>query len=301
MGKQYDRSAEDLGNIVGLEHVNLLVEDQRLATLFYISALGLTRDPYMMTSVDNMWVNVGARSQFHLPTGKSQKLRGRTALVIPGREQLLRRLTNMKMPLEGTQYAFKKHRDHIEATCPWGNTMLCYEPGERFGDMQLGMPYVEFDVPVGAAKGIAAFYAQVFDTSTHVEGKGAHKAAHVSVGKGQELVFKESATPPAAYDGHHIQVYVANFSRPHAALAKLGLVSEESNQYQYRFLDIVDPESGRKLFQIEHEVRSITHPMYLRPLLNRNPRQTNRAYVPGRDGFVPEVEAEELPGRVRFG
>ena len=30
----YDRAAEDLGNIVGLEHVNLLVEDQRPATLF---------------------------------------------------------------------------------------------------------------------------------------------------------------------------------------------------------------------------------------------------------------------------
>ncbi len=27
-GKHYDRSAEDLGNIVGLEHVNLQVEDQ---------------------------------------------------------------------------------------------------------------------------------------------------------------------------------------------------------------------------------------------------------------------------------
>ena len=45
MAKQYDRSAEDLGNIVGLEHVNLLVPDQGLATLFYISGLGLTRDP----------------------------------------------------------------------------------------------------------------------------------------------------------------------------------------------------------------------------------------------------------------
>ena len=78
MAKQYDRSAEDLGNIVGLEHVNLLVPDQGLATLFYISGLGLTRDPYLMTSVDNMWVNVG-RSQFHLPTGKAQRLRGRTA------------------------------------------------------------------------------------------------------------------------------------------------------------------------------------------------------------------------------
>jgi hypothetical protein len=297
MAMQYDRSAEDLGNIVGLEHVNLLVEDQRPATLFYISGLGLTRDPYMMTSIDNMWVNVGAKSQFHLPTGKSQKLRGRTAMVIPGREQLLKRLGNMKKPLEGTAFGFTEHNDHVEATCPWGNTMVVYEPGPRFGDMQMGMPYVEFDVPVGAAKGIAAFYAKVFDTMTSVE----KNAAHVSVGKGQELVFKETDKKLPPYDGHHIQVYVANFSRPHAALGKLGLVSEESNQFQYRFLDIVDPESGKKLFQIEHEVRSITHPMYLRPLLNRNPRQNNRAYVPGRDGFVPEVEAEELPGRVRFG
>jgi catechol 2,3-dioxygenase-like lactoylglutathione lyase family enzyme len=297
LAKTYDRAAEDLGNIVGLEHVNLLVPDQRLATLFYVSALGLTRDPYMMTSVDNMWINVGAKSQFHLPTGKSQKLRGRTALVIPGREQLLRRLDTVKPLLEGTQYAFVEHRDHVEVTCPWGNTMLVHEPGPRFGDMQMGMPYVEFDVPVGAAGGIASFYDKVFDTMTRVD----KNAAHISVGKGQELVFKETGTPPPAYDGHHIQVYVANFSRPHAALGRLGLVSEESNQYQYRFLDIVDPDSGKKLFRIEHEVRSITHPMYLRPLLNRNPRQNNRAYVPGRDGFVPEVEAEELPGRVRFG
>ena len=31
MDKQYDRSAEDLGNIIGLEHVNLQVEDQGVA------------------------------------------------------------------------------------------------------------------------------------------------------------------------------------------------------------------------------------------------------------------------------
>lgn len=293
----YDRAAEDLGNIVGLEHANLQVGDQGTATLFYVSALGLTRDPYMMTSTDNMWINVGAKSQFHLPTGPAQKLRGRVGLVIPGRELLLQRLERMRKPLEGTQYAFTAHNDHVEATCPWGNTMVVHEPGARFGDMQLGMPYIEFDVPVGTARGIAGFYRTVFDTAARVEGN----AAHVSVGKGQELVFRESANPPAAYDGHHIQVYVANFSRPHAALVERGVLSEESNQYQYRFVDIVDPDSGRKLFQIEHEVRSITHPMYLRPLVNRNPRQNNRAYVPGRDGFVPEVEAEEMPGRVRYG
>jgi hypothetical protein len=76
--KVYDRSAEDLGNIVALEHVNVTVPNQELATHFYINGLGLTRDPYMMTGPANMWVNVG-RSQFHLPTGKAQVLRGHTA------------------------------------------------------------------------------------------------------------------------------------------------------------------------------------------------------------------------------
>ena len=51
MAKQYDRSAEDLGNIVGLEHVNLQVEDQGLATLFYISGLGLTLNAASQASV----------------------------------------------------------------------------------------------------------------------------------------------------------------------------------------------------------------------------------------------------------
>ena len=65
----------DLGNIVALEHVNVAVPDQQLATLFYVTGLGLTRDPYLMTGTKNMWVNVG-RSQFHLPGGKPQVVEG---------------------------------------------------------------------------------------------------------------------------------------------------------------------------------------------------------------------------------
>src|SRR5215813_12058284 len=64
--QQFDRTSEDLGNSIHLEHVNVTVPDQRLATLFYVAGLGLTRDPYLMVSDSNMWVNVG-RSQFHLP------------------------------------------------------------------------------------------------------------------------------------------------------------------------------------------------------------------------------------------
>lgn len=289
MASQFDRAAEDLGNIVALEHVNVQVEDQRPATLYYMSALGLTRDPYMMTSIDNMWANVG-RSQFHLPTGKPQVLRGRVGLVTPDRGQLLQRLERMTKPLAGTKFGFKEHNDFVETTCPWGNTIRCHDPMER---MELGMAYVEFDVPAGTAKGIAEFYGTIFDTMTSVK----DGAAHISVGQDQELIFRETRDKLPAYDGHHIQVYVANFSKPHDRLLERGLVSEESNRYQYRFKDITDLKSGKKLFEIEHEIRSMTHPMFARPLVNRNPQQTNRAYVPGRDGFTPAAIAEDMPGR----
>ena len=74
---QYDRSDEDIGNIVCLEHVNIRVPDQQLATTFYVVGLGLTRDPYIMTGTNNMWMNAG-RAQFHLPSGNPQVLRGHT-------------------------------------------------------------------------------------------------------------------------------------------------------------------------------------------------------------------------------
>src|SRR6202050_3079258 len=90
-GKTYDRTAGDLGNIVALEHVNVTVPDQEKATLFYINGLGLTRDPYIMTGAANMWVNVG-RSQFHLPTGKPQVLRGHIGVVLSDADSLRQRL-----------------------------------------------------------------------------------------------------------------------------------------------------------------------------------------------------------------
>src|SRR5246127_1003180 len=144
--QQFDRAAEDLGNSIHFEHVNVTVPDQRLATLFYVAGLGLTRDPYLMVSDTNMWVNVG-KSEFHLPAGPAQVLRGHTALVIPGRRALLDRLAAVAGKLEGTKFKFTEHNDHVEATCPWGNRYRCYEPdADRFGRISLGIPYVEFDV-----------------------------------------------------------------------------------------------------------------------------------------------------------
>lgn len=284
MTELYNRAAEDIGNIVALEHVNVRVPDQGPATVFYVSGLGLTRDPYMMTSTDNMWVNVG-RSQFHLPTGAPQMLRGRVGLVLPDREGLLARLARVRPMLEGTHFTFRETNEFVEATCPWGNVVRCHVPADRApGTMQLGMAYVEFDVPPGAAAGIAAFYREVFGALATEEAG----VARVGVGQGQEFVFRETARRIPDYDGHHVQIYIAHFSRPHRELSVRGLVTQESSRWQYRFQRIVEPVSGAALFEIEHEVRSLTHPLYARPLVNRNPDQIQRAYVPGRDFYVPD-------------
>jgi hypothetical protein len=282
MHQQFDRAAEDLGNSIHFEHVNVTVPDQRLATLFYVTGLGLTRDPYLMVSDSNMWVNVG-RSQFHLPDGAPQVLRGHTGIVIAGREALLKRLASVAKKLDGTAFGFSEHNDHVEAICPWGNRVRCYEPDEaRFGRITLGIPYVEFDVPVGTAKAISAFYPEIMGMPAELA-NGDGTVARVQMGKNQHLRFRETDRVLPEYDGHHVQIYITDFSGPYRRLLARDLVSQEDNPYQYRFRDIVDLSDGRHLFTVEHEVRSATHPMFLRPLVNRNPATTNQTYANGHD------------------
>jgi hypothetical protein len=296
MDQKFDRAAEDLGNSIHLEHVNVTVPDQRLATLFYAAGLGLTRDPYLMVSDSNMWINVG-KSQFHLPSGGPQVLRGHTGIVMPGREALLDRLASVAKKLDGTAFAYQEHNDHVEAICPWGNRVRCYEPdAARFGRVALGIPYVEFDVPVGTAKAICAFYPEIMEIPAELK-NGDTTVARVKVGKDQYLQFRETDRPQPDYDGHHVQIYITDFSGPYRRLLKRGLVSQEDNQYQYRFRDIVDLSDGRHLFTVEHEVRSATHPMYLRPLINRNPTQTNRNYANGHDQWPWAMNPDEYDSR----
>ena len=286
MKNPFDRKAENLGNITALEHVNVEIPDQGLASDFYLMGLGFTRDPYLFPGSNNMWVNVG-KSQFHLPSGEPLVLRGHVGVVSPDRSALVERLQSVKKPLKGTKFGYKEHNDYVEATCPWGNKFRLYSPDEkRFGKINLGIPYVEFTVPEGTAKGIARFYEEILGALTKVKGNGGGKAAHIKVGPQQELIFRETDEKLPEFDGHHLQVYVEDFGGPHKKLRKLDLITEESDRCQYRFEDIVDLDTGKVLFQIEHEIRSMTHPLYARPLVNRNPAQTNRNYIMGGDAWV---------------
>ncbi len=96
-----------------------------------------------------------------------------------------------------------------------------------------------------------------------------------------KVLYRPTEKQLADYDGHHIQITLADFSGPHKKLVERGLICEESDQHQYRFLDIVDVDTNKPIFRIEHETRSMRHPMFNRTYINRNPDMSNRNFVPG--------------------
>src|SRR4029453_874112 len=123
-----------------------------------------------------------------------------------------------------------------------------------FGTRTLGMAYVELDVGRGTSPRIAAFYREVLDAPARIEGT----AAVVTAGAGQSLRFRETDEPIAPYDGHHIQIYIADFSGPYERLRARGLVSRETDEHEYRFIRIVD-DRGTRQFMADHGGASLHH------------------------------------------
>jgi hypothetical protein len=281
-----DYGEEDVGNIISLEHVNVQISDQALATLFYVVGLGGTRDPYLNVGLNNMWVNVGEQ-QFHLPTRKPQVIDGYIGLVVPDLDALEKRLASIADGLKGSKFSYDRKADHLLVTCPWGNRYRCHPSQPAFGDMTLGMPYVEFLVAAGAMDGILRFYRTVFGAPVTVQSDGAGEFGSVKIGRQQSLLFRETERDLAPYDGHHVAIYVANFSGPYSYLRSRGLISEDVRNHQFRFKDIIDPDNGRQIFALEHEVRSLRHPMYHRPFVNRDAAQSQRDYRRGWDALTP--------------
>jgi hypothetical protein len=290
MDTTYNRNEQSLGNILHMEHVNLMIPEQASALLFYITGLRFTRDPYLMTGLDNMWVNIG-RSQIHLPRRdpSPQVLRGTIGLVVPNLNEVELSLTSIKEQLNGTKFSFERKNKCIEATCPWGNKIKLHEPSPEFGSMHIGMPYVELSAPIGSAEKIANFYREIMAATTIVGMRNGSHCASITTGISQFIHFIETDKPQPDYDGHHVAIYIADFAGPYKKLIEHNLISRESDDYEWRFIDIIDLETKAVIFKIEHEVRSATHPLYARPLINRNPAQSNRGYRRGQDGFLGEI------------
>jgi hypothetical protein len=148
------------------------------------------------------------------------------------------------------------------------------------------MPYVELFAPTGTADRIARFYREILDNPAHAGHDDQGKFARVSIGRGESLIYRETTKALDDYDGNHIQIALANFSGPHRNLLDRDLITEESDAHQYRFQDIVDLDTGEVLVSIEHEVRSMRHPMFARALVNRNPSVTNMHYETGQESLA---------------
>lgn len=291
MNKSFDRASQDVGNLLALEHVNVTVPDQEVAALFYVTGLGFTRDPYVDFGTANMWINVGSQ-QFHLPKQKAQVLRGKVGLVVPSLAELQARLQRLDKyfsdRLEGTCYRWQLSNDgtRIDIVCPWGNQLQVHGASAAYGGLTLGMPYVEIDVAPGGATGIARFYNEIIGAPAQALEDEQGKYAKVRAGRAQTLCFRETSAPIPEYDGHHVAVYLANFSAPYTALLNHELITMETNDHEYRFQNVIDLDTGRVLATVEHEVRSMFHPMFGRELVNRNSAQSFMRYESGHDAFV---------------
>ena len=162
-----------------------------------------------------------------------------------------------------------------------------------------GIDYIEFFVPVHKDDGgktidkIASFYEFFFDAPTTVTHDGTSNIAIIGFGKidengraEQSLLFRERFCESGTIvnndeigTGHHIAIYIgANVDQYVAAVENCidgGLlwinqqfedrvlnVEKAIEVGQFRFKDIIDIENGDVLYSIEHEIRSVNHPLF---------------------------------------
>lgn len=285
----------DLGSIVNFEHVNIGVPEQGIYSIFFFEGLGFTRDPYMQVGSRNMWCNIGLQ-QIHLPLRPQEHLVcGTVGMVVPSLTPLIASLERVRERLKDTLFSFDvadciSHEympsvsKYLTVITPGGNKFSIFENNPTIDYRGgLGIPYVEIFCHRDTAEKIAAFYKHYFGAHYAMEIHGNATIAKIFVGPNQVFIFKESdAEKVIPYSGYHVCIYVTDFStifkrfqNDNLLYAGEGTVSdieEALRVRQFRTLRIVDPkQEGVKtdLFLLEHEVRSMYHPMYMRPLVNR--------------------------------
>jgi len=150
----------------------------------------------------------------------------------------------------------------------------------------LGLTYLQLRCLNGTAKQIARFYHDLLGANVRLKEEADVEVAVISIGPQQNLIFteipKNEPQQLDQYDGHHICIYIANLSTTFKRLQSRKLIyvskrfedraktMEEALHYRaFRIKDIVREEGRGRLFQLEHEIRSVVHPSYLKPLLNR--------------------------------
>jgi len=295
---------QDVGNILHLEHINLNVPDVLVAHRFYIDLLGLTFDSSRNSNVGTTWINAG-RTQFHLVAeDRAQVIIGTIGIAIPSFDDIIQRCVKWtkRNKFAGTRFQYqvivndstgltpwRKHavrsKRKIQITGPWGNHFELFEAQSL---TMVGIVFVQFDVSNEVLPFMEKVYTKHFQTPI-VQSK---EGLEVTVGGRQRLIF----SPPKChqYDraihcsipldveeyGYHVAIYIANFSGTFTRMQKDNLIyvsdrfrdkadtiAKAKHHRQFRFKDFRN--ENRNLFELEHEIRSVVHSNFMRPLINR--------------------------------
>ena len=277
MEHRYDRKAEDFGNVVGLEHVNVLIPDQQARDAVLCER---PRADARSLSDDQHEQHVDQRRAQPVPPAD-----GRAAgAARPSRD---RGAGPGGAARAGSRPCAKRSRAR--------SFNVARAQFVRRGDLALGQPH-PLPRAGGALRPDHARHAlcrvrrrpghapTASRASTAIcwraggERCGGRARRHASRPgrRPQELVFRETAGRAAPYDGHHIQIYIADFSGPHRRLLAQGAhqrgersapVPLQGHRRSRRAARCCSPSSTRCA---ACGIRSTP-----RPLVNRNPAQTN--------------------------
>lgn len=152
----------------------------------------------------------------------------------------------------------------------------CKQPGGT--SLGLGMPYVEFVCNPGASAGIGRYYKEVLGIDTDDVGG----ACRVLTQTGQFLLFRETHSEVPAYDNHHVAIYMGDpatgdvdstfvsmyhrckqagfvWNNPRFPHLTYDTLADALRNSEFRIVDLQDPKTGKTVYQLEHEIRSLKH------------------------------------------
>eukprot|EP01087_Luapelamoeba_hula_P008477 TRINITY_DN2113_c0_g1_i2.p1 TRINITY_DN2113_c0_g1~~TRINITY_DN2113_c0_g1_i2.p1 ORF type:complete len:245 (+),score=22.77 TRINITY_DN2113_c0_g1_i2:448-1182(+) len=227
-----------------------------------------------------------------------QVVGGHLGLVMPSLQELEERLKRVSSTLADTKFSWKRQTvngtkyipealdEYIQVTCPWGNQFRVYQvPVPDEGIPELSVRYVEEICHRGTAVHIASFYSKYFEALTRIidyhdpSGEKLH-IARVRMGPKQHVFFKEVTEEVPEWSGYHIAIYIGAFSKLYKRFDEKELL-HKGNRFSDNYDTLEDAlrchqfrvskirADKRTVHVLEHEIRSLNHPSYMRPLVNR--------------------------------
>ena len=271
----------EVGSILHLEHFNFVVQDHDMVTTFFMNGLGFTRDPFRRADETNIGVSVGMQ-QFHLPRrgDTTPPFAGEVGLVVPGIPAIkarLRRLQRMGK-FKATPYRYEANNGTPLVTSPFGIRLRLHSAGSIPFQRPLGIAYVDISIEPGKAQAIARFYRQIMGAPAVVKKIGGETSAVVTVGAFQYLRFRERRRKDYDLHNAHVAYYVTGYNERREMFADKGSMVGLGQGQVFNFHEIFDPENGETVLKFQQELRSVYHPDFMRPLVNRWPI-INEPYV----------------------